>query len=137
MPEDGEKFVNTHWHIGIAGREEELLAYAAYPDYHHGATSAGGRTIGRGDDPVNVSLWTADGRIVFQAPVAAIAYMRRADATRKVDRNAPPGQVRDMQAELEESGPLAPIKPVPVDPLLLGEVRPEPRRWQYPVGGAV
>lgn len=31
-------------------------------------------------------------------------------------------------------GPLAPIEPVPIDPPAEGEERPEPRRWEYPVG---
>jgi hypothetical protein len=137
VPANDEKFVNTHWCIGITGRDEELLVYAAYPDYHHGATFASATTVTWANEPTRVSLWTADGRLAFQAPVASVAYMRRADATGKIDRNATPLQVRDLQAELEEPGLLAPVKPAPADPLLLGEVRPGPRRRQHPAGGAV
>jgi hypothetical protein len=100
MPENGKNSVNTHWYIGIAGRDEELLVYAAYPDYHRGATSASTATIRWADEPANVSLWTADGKIVFQAQAAAVAYMRQADATRKIDRNATPNQVHDLKEEL-------------------------------------
>jgi hypothetical protein len=134
VPESDEEFVDAHWCIGIAGRDEELLVYAAYPDYHHGATFAGATTVTWANEPTRVSLWTADGRLAFQAPVASVAYMRRADATGKIGRDATPLQVRDMQAELEEPGLLAPVKPGPADPLLLGKVRHEPR---HPAGGAV
>jgi hypothetical protein len=119
MPEGDEKFTDTHWYVGVTGREEELLVYAAYSVYD--STS-----------PL-ISLCTADHKAVFQAPVLTVTYMRRADVTRKVDRNAPPNQVRDLEAGV---GPLAPIKPVPFYADESGE-RPEPRRWQYPVGGAV
>jgi hypothetical protein len=102
MPEDGEELVNTHWHIGIAGRDEELLAYAAYLDCHRGM-AVSRHIISQAHDPVMVSLWDAGSRIVFQAPIAAIAYMRRADATRKIDRNAPPSQVRDLGDELRRA----------------------------------
>ena len=99
MPGNDGKLINTYWHIGITGRDEELLAYAAYPDYHRSlATSR--HTVTQADDPVMVSLWDAGGQIVFQAPVAAVAYMRRADATRKIDRNATPNQICWLKDEL-------------------------------------
>jgi 8-oxo-dGTP pyrophosphatase MutT (NUDIX family) len=42
---------------------------------------------------------------------------------------------RDWQTFLSGMfGPLAPIRPMPVDTPKPGEERPEPRRWQYPVG---
>lgn len=101
MPGTDEKAVDACWHIGITGREEELLAYGTHPDYHDVTTT---HTIGRTDGPVVISLWNAAGQIVFQAPAAALAYMRRADVTRKVDQNATPNQVRDLRAELAAAG---------------------------------
>ena len=59
-------------------------------------------SIGDPREPVMATFKNADHKIVFQAQAAALVYVRHADVTGKVDLNAAPGQVRDMQAELAQ-----------------------------------
>jgi hypothetical protein len=97
MPEN-EKPVNIHWLVRVAGCDEELLVYAAYVQYNvAGSATATVHAIGGRDEPFLATFKNADHKVVFQAPAAAVAYVRRADVTDKVDRNATPNQLRDMK----------------------------------------
>ncbi len=100
MPEDNEKLANAHWLVRVAGCDEEVAVYAAYVQTNvatHGDTI---HTLSGGSDFQVTSLKNADHKIVFQAPAHAVVYVRRADVTGKVDRNAAPAQIRDLQAKL-------------------------------------
>lgn len=113
MPEN-EKPVNIHWLVRVAGCDEELLVYAAYVQYHH-ATTVGAtvHAIGGHSEPLLATFKNADHKVVFESPAAAVVYVRRADVTDKVDRNASPGQLRDMKDGLAEAaGEPAPAQPV-------------------------
>ena len=108
MPED-EKLINTHWLLSVAGQEEEILVYAAYPVYHSAASTK--QAASSVDAPALISLRDAAHKVVFQAPAMAVAYMRRADVTGKVDKNASPNQVRDLKETLREASEVHPLHP--------------------------
>lgn len=104
MPEENERPANTHWLVRVAGCDEEIAVYAAYVQTNVAAHGDTIHSVGGSDFQVT-SLKNADHKIVFQAPAMAVAYVRRADVTGKVDRNAPPAQVRDLQKELAGAHP--------------------------------
>lgn len=96
MPEN-EKPVNIHWLVRVAGCDEELLVYAAYVQYHDASVPTKTTLRTASDDVVLTTFKNADHKVVFQALAAAVVYVRRADVTAKVDRDAPPGQIRDLK----------------------------------------
>ena len=102
---ENEKPVNTHWLVGVAGMDEEVLVYAAYVQHQPAIsgtvqTFSGGTPVG----PVMAVFKNAEHKIVFEAQAVAVTYVRRADVTGKVDRNADPGQLASLKTELREAG---------------------------------
>ena len=84
MPEN-EQLLNTSWLVGVVGHDEELLIHAAYVVYHN-ATSG---SAARPGDLIMATLKNEAHKAVFQVPAAMLAYVRRADITARVDRDAP------------------------------------------------
>ena len=99
MPKENEELANAHWLVRVAGCDEEIAVYAAYVQTNVAVQGDTIHSIGGSDFQVT-SLKNTDHKIVFQAPAMAVAYVRRADVTGKVDRNAPPTQISDLQKEL-------------------------------------
>lgn len=115
MPRDitpeNEKPVNVHWLVRVAGCDEELLVYAAYAVYHPATDPASVHAIGEHREHLLATFKNADHKVVFQTPAAAVAYVRRADVTGKVDKSATPNQFRELKDELSKAAEGLPAQP--------------------------
>ncbi len=83
MTADGEQAEkeNATWVVGILGHEDEFVVCAATFETYSATAAAATTYHTPGDDFLVTVLLDADGKVVFCAPAASVAYIRRADIT--------------------------------------------------------